>query len=237
MKFERVVSDIKTLAHHTIQSIRPGSELTIIDVNLQRNSLTLFNKSNQRGVRSLNEIRRIWVHLCTNKTAHVETVLEGSGTSRNQPETILANLPYVEWLTIHRKKHLCLVGKPTHPIGTIKQMDPIAAQNIRAALQETSSDEPTIIIVTDQIHSLSSLLEKISGIRPIATTNGVYQLSLAHKSILVVNSASLPQPLPFGVYIPISARTAPQNSRLIHVADKEYHLLNSQGAWFLVHVL
>lgn len=111
------------------------------------------------------------------------------------------------------------------------------SQNIRAALQETSSDEPTIIIVTDQIHSLSSLLEKISGIRPIATTNGVYQLSLAEKSILIVNAASLPQPLPVGVYIPISARTAPQNSKVIHVADKEYHFLNSQGAWFLFHVL
>jgi len=73
---------------------------------------------------------------------HVDEVLHGSGTSRNQPETILANLPYVEWLKLDNKKHIAFVGKNTHLYGTLKQMDSIPASNLNQstiAIQQKSS--------------------------------------------------------------------------------------------------
>lgn len=85
--------------------------------------------------------KKIWDQLCSKPAVHVDAVLGGSGSSRNQPETILANLPYIEWLRINNKKHIVFVGEATHDFGTLRQMDPIQAEQIRRRLQATGRVE------------------------------------------------------------------------------------------------
>ena len=59
--------------------------------------------------RPLLELERIWCELQRSPTVHVDKVLNGSGSSRKQLETILANSPYIEWAKILNKEHLVFV--------------------------------------------------------------------------------------------------------------------------------
>lgn len=55
------------------------------------------------------ELERIWCELQRSPAVHVDKVLNGSGPSRKQLETIQANLPYIEWAKIHNKEHLIFI--------------------------------------------------------------------------------------------------------------------------------
>jgi len=57
------------------------------------------------------------------KVIHVDALLRGSGSSRNQPETILASMPDVEYLMKDKKKHVVWVGENTHKLGTLKEQE------------------------------------------------------------------------------------------------------------------
>lgn len=72
--------------------------------------------------------------MCSLPAAHVDSVLGGSGSSRSQPETILANLPYVEWLTVAGKKNIAYVGDDTHEKGTLHKMDDDKAAEYQALM-------------------------------------------------------------------------------------------------------
>ncbi|MFZ5768779.1 MAG: hypothetical protein ACOY3F_08830 [Bacillota bacterium] len=125
MNFGQVIADMKKLRGVRLGSIRPGAEITILEVDEAEGRVVVETKSGEKRSRSLQEIRRVWSELCTKPAVHVDAALKGSGSSRNQPETILANLPYVEWFRYNNKKHITLVGRATHPLGTLKEMDPV----------------------------------------------------------------------------------------------------------------
>ena len=108
-----------------LNSIRQGAEIEILEIDLEKDNLILKTVAGQKKSRPIEELRKIWSQMMIKPAVHVEGVLHGSGTSRNQPETILANLPYIEWLKIDNKKHISYVEKNTHPYGTIKRMDPM----------------------------------------------------------------------------------------------------------------
>lgn len=122
MDFNTLIDDIEKLAGKELQSIAKGSEIVVDNVDRDAETIVLHTVSGKPGRRTFSEIERLWNALRKQTPVHVDSALGGSGTSRNQPETILANLPYVEWLKIDRKKHIIYVGQDTHDPGTLREM-------------------------------------------------------------------------------------------------------------------
>src|SRR5690606_22435871 len=105
-----------------LQSIRFGAEIRLLHVKRDEGRIELETASGRIVSRPLSEFEKIWTQLIKKPAVHVDTALGGSGSSRNQPETIFANLPYIEWCLINRKKHIVFVGKSSHPLGTLKEV-------------------------------------------------------------------------------------------------------------------
>lgn len=236
MKFDEVISDTKKLVGIKMRSIRAGADITLLEVNVSEARLELRDSTTNCRSRSLSELRRIWEQLCLHKAVHVDSVLSGSGTSRNQPETILANLPYVEWLIIDGRKHISFVGKPTHALGTLKAMDSMSAQALRSSSQTAKSYIPSVIIISENARLISGSIEGITGLSPAAKTVGVYSHKLSDHEVITVNASSLPQPLPTGAYVVIAAKTIPSGSKLVIIANINYHLVIRDGVNLLIHV-
>ncbi|GAM70804.1 hypothetical protein JCM19236_2748 [Vibrio sp. JCM 19236] len=53
---------------------------------------------------------------------NVDQALFGSGSSRNQPETIFANLPYIQHFRFKGKKHIFLRGASVHEFGSLSEL-------------------------------------------------------------------------------------------------------------------
>jgi hypothetical protein len=234
MKFHEVIADIKLLVGKELKSIKPGANIRLTKVNIADNQLELVMSTGKPRTRSLDEIQRIWEQLTSYPAVHVDSALGGSGTSRNQPETIFANLPYIEVVYLSQKKHIAYVGKHTHAMGTVKGMDDIGAQKVKAALQGMRPTLPDIIIVTDDTRALSSSLETISGLTPNASMPGLYGHNIHGKELLVVGTSSIPQHLAEGVYIPLDSRTRPPGGVEVLIGETEYQLIVRNGVNLLV---
>ena len=137
MTFNDVKKDIVKLIGLDLESVRPGAGIRILNVDEEQGNLQLETVSGQVRSRPLLELERIWNELQKSPAVHVDKVLNGSGTSRNQPETILANLPYIEWAKIHNKKHLIFVKEKTHPYGTLRQMDKAASAKLSVLIDDS----------------------------------------------------------------------------------------------------
>jgi hypothetical protein len=235
MKFEQVISDVKKLVGIKIQSINPGADITLLEVDEANGRLELLTSLNARKSRPLGELRRIWEELCRHKAVHVDSVVGGSGSSRNQPETILANLPYVEWLRVNRRKHLSFVGQPTHALGKTKQMDRLAVHSLIAAHESVNTAIPSAIIVVEDSRPMSDCLEDILGLPSAVVELGVYRHGRQGRQFLVVNQSSLPQSIPVGVYVTIAAKVLPIRSQPVKVANTSYCLVVRHGVNFLVY--
>ena len=187
MNFSDVLIDIKKLVGLELQSVRPGASITILEVDENKGCLILKTSRGQTRSRPLSELLVIWDELNRVPAVHVEGVLHGSGTSRNQPETILANLPYIEWLKINNKKHIAFVGKNSHAYGTLRQMDPIAAAEIVKTTKDHSTGGVTQVLVvssdvSETVNKLSSVLQGIVS----TVESGVYLFDSPSLRIIVV---------------------------------------------------
>lgn len=236
MKFEAVVGDIKKLVGIKLRSIRPGADTTLTEVNISEGRIELLDAAKNRRSRSISELRRVWNELSQHRAVHVDSVLAGSGSSRNQPETILASLPYVEWLLIDGRKHISFIGTPTHALGTLKQMDNLAAQALRDAIHAAQAVMPAAIIVAENTRSISSCLESVSGLPPTAVASGIYRHTHIDREIWVVNGLNLSPTQPNGVYVVLRSNNIPPGSSPIHICGTTFHLLNRDGLFFFVHV-
>lgn len=109
-----------------------GIELNSISGNAATFSIAEIDYTNENIVLSVQDKRRtwtferlekVWKEMYYRPAANVEVVFGGSGSSRNQVETIYASMAYVEWLYINGKKCVAYVGEDTHQYGTLKRMD------------------------------------------------------------------------------------------------------------------
>lgn len=143
--FDDIISDIKdNLLGKTLQSISGrATPFKIIEVNDEKRSLYIDMNGKQKS-RPYDELERIWQEMRSKPAVHVESFLGGSGSSRNQPETILANLPYVEWLLVDGKKHIAYVDEDTHEPGTIKQMGTERSKEYQAAMSDPHPRNPIL---------------------------------------------------------------------------------------------
>lgn len=100
MNFTDVERDVHKLIGLELNSISRSAAITIENIDDEQERLIIRPKNGNSRSRPMDELKRIWDAMQKEPAVHVDKVLNGSGTSRNQPETILANLPYIEWLRI-----------------------------------------------------------------------------------------------------------------------------------------
>ena len=122
-KFKDIIADMKGLVGMELSSLSGmASKITVTEVNEEDRRVIVSVAGGDKDSRSFDEFEKICSVLLAGKFAHVDSILSGSGSSRNRPETILASLPYVEWAKLEGKKCLAYVGDETHAIGTLKKM-------------------------------------------------------------------------------------------------------------------
>ena len=227
MKFDDVVNDISKLIGMELKSIRPGAEIVIQDIDEVRDCLILRTAQDQYRSRPLSELKLIWNEMMQHPAVHVDGVLHGSGTSRNQPETIFANLPYVEWLKLDNKKHIAYVGQDTHPYGTLKQMDSFKVAEIsRKMILSSATNAVKMVAVSSDVSALSTYLQKTLHGVISSMGEGVY--SCRNKNVDIMIVSSIRTNIPEGSYAVFDAEVAP-GLPVVSVQDNEYYLLNTKS--------
>lgn len=201
MNFDQVKEEIRQLIGQRLHSIRAGAEIIIEKIDESR----VHVKANNGIIKSrpLAELSKIWDALCTFPAVHVDTVLGGSSSSRNQPETIMANLPFIEYLYLSGKKHLVLV-EPSHPYATLKCVNPIKSVEIaeRSRNIAPASNKPAlVIVVTKNLADVAASLEEITGSKAILVEEGIYVTDCRTHQLYLVASGLLPNGFAAGTYI------------------------------------
>lgn len=142
-RFKDIIEDIKGLIGIELSSLSGiAAKITVTEVNEEERRVIVSVAGGDKDSRSFEEFEKISAVLLEGKFAHVDSILNGSGSSRNRPETILASLPYIEWAKLEGKKYLAYVDNDTHPIGTIKKMtnEEIAGFKKRQACVEENNE-------------------------------------------------------------------------------------------------
>lgn len=225
MDFEELLHDIEKLEGLHLSSIRPGAEIIVDKVDINHGKITVRNSSGKVFNRSVSEFQRIWEGLVSEPAVRVEEVLRGSGSSRNQPETIFANLPYIEWLKVNNKKHIALVGNSTHPYGTKKEMDEFAASRIKDLLTAPESNEIITIVATNDLYKSSSVISTMSGTMPFPLNDGTYLFSKSGKSIALVDANN--SKIPEGTYGFVYGSQKAGSSYTVKINGNKYGIVRS----------
>ncbi|MDH5921825.1 DUF262 domain-containing protein, partial [Vibrio splendidus] len=124
MQFKDVLSDIEKLVGKQLQSVNPKTApifLTKIDTESKKYFIS-SNSDEEGNTRYFGELEAIWSELKHKGFCSVDQALFGGGTSRNQPETLFANLPYIQYFRFKGKKHIFLRGTHVHALGTLSEV-------------------------------------------------------------------------------------------------------------------
>lgn len=202
MDFSDIINDLVKLEGIRLNSIRPGAEITIKQVDQGQRKVVVESSSGKLHSRPFSEFQRIWEALLASPAIRVEEVLNGSGSSRNQPETIFANLPYIQWLKIDNKKHIAYVKSATHPYGTIQEMDSMRVAQL--AMGNTASDvtkSEVVLVVTDSVAQTSKVIASVVGKTGTAEAEGFYIYNLKDKMVVLADSHKIE--LPRGTYVEV----------------------------------
>lgn len=124
MIFEQVLQDIEKLIGKPLRAINPKTTpiyITKLDQNIK--SYFIANHPNELGKsRPYTELEAIWKDLVYKGFCNVDQALYGSGSSRNQPETVFAHLPYIQYFRFKGKKHIFLRTEHVHELGTLSEL-------------------------------------------------------------------------------------------------------------------
>ena len=122
--FHDVLKDIEDhLIGKQLSSISGNAALFSISEIDYGNSNVVLNVQGKRRTWTFERLEKVWNEMYYRPAANVEIVFGGSGSSRNQVETIYASIAYVEWLYVDGKKCVAYVGEETHEYGTLRRMD------------------------------------------------------------------------------------------------------------------
>ncbi|MDM9616865.1 DUF262 domain-containing protein [Kosakonia cowanii] len=125
MTYEDILNDIEMyLVGKELQPITPNtSSLFLIKVDREKGKYYVTQSLGGKiEARSTNEIKSIFDDLNRKGFCSVDQALYGSGSSRNQPETIFANLPYIQYFKYQRKKHILIRDKIVHEPGMLSEL-------------------------------------------------------------------------------------------------------------------
>ncbi|WP_224961192.1 hypothetical protein [Geomonas subterranea] len=234
MKFTDVVADIKRLVGLELQSIKKGAEIIIDDVD--SSSIKVSTKGGDVRSRSLSELEKVWKALISSPAVHVDSVLGGSGSSRNQPETIFANLPYVEFLYLDGKKHLALV-RPSHEPGTLKLASQSTIEVINHKFSKLALKGATsLIVVTADLKAVAESMEDITGARATWEEEGIYLINNPQVRALLVDSALLGANIYPGTYPVVKGNLPKHGAVRCQLLERIYWLTRRSDALMAMEV-
>lgn len=153
MQFNDVLTYLSQLVNIELQPINDANDpLVILNVDPASAQYTIDKTSSTKKItRTFKELQKIWEVLSQKGYVSVDQALGGSGTSRHQPETILANLPFIEHFKYDRKKHLYLRKEYTHRrLGTLKELSLADSREIKKRIDRYRDFD------ISQFHSLHS---------------------------------------------------------------------------------
>jgi hypothetical protein len=189
MDWNQVRSHLKQMEGRRLASISGRSDVRVTEVG--DDYITLKTAANDSKTRPLQELRKIVDKMNLNLPVHVDSILGGSGSSRNQPETILANLPDVEWMRIDERKHLVWLGRKTHELGTIRQADAFTLKSARQALADANARDTaspvSMAVFSSHMSRATQLLSTIfqgASTQPLGSA-GVYSITSALGSAIL----------------------------------------------------
>ncbi len=185
MRFSDLLSIWNALVGVKLSRVGPGSALEIVAID-NEGSRVIVSSEGRRGSRSFAELERVWEALKSKQVIHVDSELSGSGTSRNQPETLFAALPFVEYTTIRRKKHLVLVDSNSHAPGTLRRADAEKVEQILIARKVRSSAVTELVIPVPDIKSAADAMTRLTGEKPDASGPGEYVYNLGGLPVRLV---------------------------------------------------
>ena len=236
MKVREVLKDVEKLKGLELKSIKSGAEIVVEKLDWEESRIVIRTVSGKLRSRPFSEIEKLWESLCTKPAIHVDSELGGSGTSRNQPETILGNLPYIEWFRNNRKKHLTYVNLPSHDYGTLKYMDDLNADKLRLDLNKIAENKSTystitrIVVVSGEIKDHSEILEDATGVKGKALQAGIYEFSTPSSILLLVSVEATSNSIEPGTYIVMSSYPPTRlGSKAVQIGEKRYTLQTSNG--------
>jgi hypothetical protein len=232
MKFEDVVGDIRGLVGVKLQSIRKGADITITELKLVEGRIILIDSGGGVRSRNLSELRRIWEALMLEKAVHVDTVLGGSGSSRNQPETIMANLPYVEWLLVDGKKHLSFVKEYSRAPGTLKKMDVLAAAALCDSMSASRQVFPAALFVVENPRLITGFLESVCGTPAEVVSAGLYKHVDRDRVFWIAKRDLIPSAIGVGLYPVARAKGIPSGTSSLLLGGIEFFLVQRDGLFF-----
>lgn len=160
-----------------LRSISGRTNISIVDIN--DDYVVVRTASGEVRTRSLDELKRVVDQMELLKPVHIDSVLRGSGSSRNQPETIVANLPDVEYVRLNKVKHVVWVGRKTHEIGTIREADPFTRSQLRGFFEEKAESSRSaaarFLIVSNDLkpaHELMRIVLRPDRVRAVSGSRG-----------------------------------------------------------------
>ena len=135
MNFDDALEDIRGLIGLELTAINPKTGHIVIEkVDKEAGSYYVSLNGRKATSRPISQLELIWNSLNHSRVAYIEGILGGSGSSRHIPETVLANLPYVEHFKYKKKKHLFLSETATHELGEIKSLDASQLRKVKKKL-------------------------------------------------------------------------------------------------------
>nr|WP_320126707.1 DUF262 domain-containing protein [uncultured Shewanella sp.] len=136
MTFETLLDDIEQLIHLPLKAITATTAgITLLSIDRESGKYVVKSEDSKRELkRNIRELEAIYASLIKDGYCNVEQALQGSFTSRHQPETIFANLPYIQYFKFERRKHLVLREGSYHPLGETQELPAKEQRQIRKTL-------------------------------------------------------------------------------------------------------
>lgn len=159
MNFNDVLLDIEKLVGLRLEAINPSTgyvEITSVNFDAKNLQIKLNGKNPQS--RPFSQLEKIWSILSKERAVNIESALEGSGSSRHIPETIFANLPYIEFFKYKNKKHLFLNFDSDRQLGTIKEISARNLKQVKSSLDNLNKFDR--VSFTDKFNHVIKHLEE-----------------------------------------------------------------------------
>lgn len=121
MDWNKTYPRIQRLIGKHLRSISGQTDIVLDSIDPEFYYLQWGKELEKKKRRKSTELRKVVAKMALNRPVHVESALRGNNSSRSHPETVLANLPDVEWVHIDANKHIVWVGKDTHRLGTLRE--------------------------------------------------------------------------------------------------------------------
>lgn len=136
MTFDNMLNDIEQLINLPLKAITETTAgITLLSIDRESGKYVVKSENSKRELkRNIRELEAIYSSLIKDGYCNVEQASQGSFTGRHHPETIFANLPYIQYFRFERRNHLVLREGNHHPLGETQELPAKEQRQIRKTL-------------------------------------------------------------------------------------------------------